>query len=116
MLTSCSPPPAQCIVGLVLPRAPAPASPDGTAAAAASNADAVSLVLAHLFSFLPLVRVAPETVAVLARQISLALVGAIILSSIRRVLQGVARVRAPFAFAGRALTWFLVYSRFGFCG
>ena len=55
----------------------------------------MSLVLAHLFSFLPFVRVAPETVAVLARQISLALVGAIILSSIRRVLQGVARVRAP---------------------
>ncbi|KAH9931624.1 Abscisic acid G-protein coupled receptor-domain-containing protein [Epithele typhae] len=61
-------------------------------ASTSTNADVVSLVLAHLFSFLPFVHVAQGRVAVISRQISLILVGVIILSSIRRILQGVARV------------------------
>ncbi|KAI0758814.1 Abscisic acid G-protein coupled receptor-domain-containing protein [Fomes fomentarius] len=73
-------------VNLVLPRS-AP-TPGGETT---SNADLVSLVLAYMLSFLPFVHLAPDKVAVISRQISLALVGAIILSSIRRVLRGVAR-------------------------
>ncbi|KIP06559.1 hypothetical protein PHLGIDRAFT_72510, partial [Phlebiopsis gigantea 11061_1 CR5-6] len=77
-------------VNLVLPaRTASPAeSPD---AQAASRADVITVCLAYLLALLPGVHAAPADVAVLARQISLALVGAIILSSIRLVLRGVAR-------------------------
>ena len=68
-----------------------------------TSADAVSLVLAYLLALLPFVRLAPEQVALLARQVSLALVGAIILGSIRRILLGVARVRLSAGFGGRAV-------------
>ncbi len=57
-----------------------------------TSADAVSFVLAYMLSFLPFVHLPQDQVAVISRQISLALVGAIILSSIRRVLRGVAGV------------------------
>ena len=73
-------------------RAPPPA-PGDPSAPAQTNADVVSFVLAYLLSALPFVHLPADKVAVLSRQISLALVGAIILSSIRRVLRGVAGVR-----------------------
>ena len=72
------------------------------AATTTTSADAVSLVLAYLLALLPFVRLAPEQVALLARQVSLALVGAIILGSIRRILLGVARVRG---FSAVLLRW-----------
>ena len=82
-------------MNLVLPaRTTSPAeSPD---AQAASRADVITVCLAYLLALLPAVHVAPADVAVLARQISLALVGAIILSSIRLVLRGVARVSCAY--------------------
>ncbi|PIL25812.1 transporter [Ganoderma sinense ZZ0214-1] len=76
-----------CTVNLILPRA-RPSEPGMTQGS--TSADAVSLVLAYALSFLPFVSLPQDRVAVLSRQISLALVGAIILSSIRRVLRGVA--------------------------
>ena len=76
----------ESIVSLVLPR-----SPPGESASTTS-ADVVSFVLAYMVSFLPFVDVPQDRLAVISRQISLALVGVIILSSIRRVLWGVARV------------------------
>ena len=81
---------SQCTVNLVLPRS-LPSEPG--AVQGPTNADAVSLVLAYALSFLPFVHLPPGKVAVISRQISLGLVGAIILSSIRRVLRGVAGVR-----------------------
>ena len=54
----------------------------------------MSLVLAHMLSVLPFVHVPQDKVAAISRQVSLALVGIIILSSIRRVLRGVAGVRS----------------------
>ena len=77
----------ESIVSLVLPR-----SPPGESASTTS-ADVVSFVLAYMVSFLPFVDVPQDRLAVISRQISLALVGVIILSSIRRVLRGVASVR-----------------------
>ena len=50
-------------------------------------------MLAHMLSVLPFVHVPQDKVAAISRQVSLALVGIIILSSIRRVLRGVAGVR-----------------------
>ncbi|KAM5533491.1 hypothetical protein V8D89_012828 [Ganoderma adspersum] len=76
-----------CIVNLILPRS-RPSEP-GTAQGS-TGADAVSFVLAYALSFLPFVHLPQDKVAVISRQISLALVGVIILSSIRRVLRGVA--------------------------
>lgn len=55
----------------------------------------ISMGLAYLVGLLPSVHIPPEDVAVISRQISLALVGVIILSSLRLVLRGVARVSAP---------------------
>lgn len=52
----------------------------------------ISMGLAYLVGLLPSVHIPPEDVAVISRQISLALVGVIILSSLRLVLRGVARV------------------------
>ncbi|KAI1787372.1 Abscisic acid G-protein coupled receptor-domain-containing protein [Ganoderma leucocontextum] len=72
-----------CIMNLILPRS-RPSEPGST------SADVVSFVLAYMLSFLPFVHLPQDKVAVISRQISLALVGAIILSSIRRVLRGVA--------------------------
>ncbi|KAH9851286.1 Abscisic acid G-protein coupled receptor-domain-containing protein, partial [Lenzites betulinus] len=76
------------ILNLLLPRTP-PSTPGEPAT---TNADVVSFVLAYLFSFLPFTDIPQAKIAVISRQISLGLVGAIILSSIRRVLRGVARV------------------------
>ena len=63
-------------------------------------------MLAYALSFLPFVHLPQGKVAVISRQISLALVGAIILSSIQRVLRGVAGVRRlPFnANLGKIIT------------
>ncbi|KAI0830332.1 Abscisic acid G-protein coupled receptor-domain-containing protein [Trametes gibbosa] len=76
------------LVNLLLPRTPSstPGAP------ATTNADVVSFVLAYLFSYLPFIHLPQAKIAVISRQISLGLVGAIILSSIRRVLRGVARI------------------------
>ncbi|EJF60185.1 hypothetical protein DICSQDRAFT_155930 [Dichomitus squalens LYAD-421 SS1] len=76
------------IINLILPRSPSSAPGE----AGTTNADVVSLVLAYMLSVLPFVHVPPDKVAAISRQVSLALVGVIILSSIRRVLRGVAGV------------------------
>ncbi|RPD63395.1 hypothetical protein L227DRAFT_497439 [Lentinus tigrinus ALCF2SS1-6] len=76
------------IVSLIFPRSP----PSAPGESGSTSADVVSVVLAYMVSFLPLVNVAQDKVAVISRQISLALVGVIILSSIRRVLRGVASI------------------------
>lgn len=49
-------------------------------------------MLAYLLSYLPFIHLPEDKISVISRQISLGLVGAIILSSIRRVLRGVSRV------------------------
>lgn len=55
--------------------------------------DYVTIALAYVVALLPSVHMEKEEIAVIGRQISLGLVGVIILSSIRMVLRGVARVR-----------------------
>ncbi|KLO17781.1 hypothetical protein SCHPADRAFT_820833 [Schizopora paradoxa] len=57
-----------------------------------SYPDLVSHLLTYLFSLLPSVKMSPDHIAATSRQISLALVGAIILTSIRFVLRLVSRV------------------------
>lgn len=60
---------------------------------AASYGDIIAHVFAYLFSLLPATSGIPRIdVPSLSRQISLALVGAIILSSVRVVLRGVTSV------------------------
>ncbi|KAI0742936.1 Abscisic acid G-protein coupled receptor-domain-containing protein [Daedaleopsis nitida] len=76
------------IFNLIVPRAP----PSNPGESTSTSADVVSFVLAYMLSFLPFVDLPQDKVAVISRQISLALVGVIILSSIRRVLRGVARL------------------------
>ncbi|KAI0331388.1 hypothetical protein GY45DRAFT_1322435 [Cubamyces sp. BRFM 1775] len=76
------------LVNLILPRSP-PATPGESAP---TNADVISFVLAYLLSHLPFVQLPADKIAVISRQISLGFVGIIILSSIRRVLRGVARL------------------------
>ncbi len=78
----------QCLLNLVLPRAP----PSAPGESSTTNADIVSFVLAYLLSYLPFIHLPQDKISVISRQISLGLVGAIILSSIRRVLRGVSRV------------------------
>jgi len=75
------------IVNLFLPARSA-ATPEERAQA---GADMISMGLAYLLALLPSVHMPPEDIAVISRQISLGLVGVIILSSIRLVLRGVAR-------------------------
>ncbi|EKM52448.1 uncharacterized protein PHACADRAFT_164382 [Phanerochaete carnosa HHB-10118-sp] len=75
------------IFNLVLPRRPR-ASPSDTGR---RTTDVITVCLAYLLSLIPAVHVDADGIAMLARQISLALVGVIILSSIRMVLRGVAR-------------------------
>ncbi|KAH9924238.1 Abscisic acid G-protein coupled receptor-domain-containing protein [Amylocystis lapponica] len=79
-------------VNLVVPMRThgASASPDG-AYQTQMGADMLSMSLARLLSLLPSVQFETEDVAVISHQISLGLVGIIILSSIRLVLRGVAR-------------------------
>ncbi|KAI0354206.1 hypothetical protein OH77DRAFT_517207 [Trametes cingulata] len=77
-----------CLVNLILPRSPPSAPGESTS----TNADVVSFVLAYLLSYLPFVDLPQSRIAVISRLISLALVGVIILMSLRRVLRGVARV------------------------
>ena len=55
----------------------------------------ITVWLAYLLSLIPVVHVGREGIAMIARQISLGLVGVIIMTSIRLVLRGVARVRPP---------------------
>ncbi|KAI0772351.1 Abscisic acid G-protein coupled receptor-domain-containing protein [Trametes elegans] len=76
------------LVNLIIPRSAPSASGESTT----TNADVVSFVFAHLVSYLPFVHLPQDKIAVISRQISLGLVGVIILSSIRRVLRGVARL------------------------
>ncbi|EPQ55979.1 hypothetical protein GLOTRDRAFT_40958, partial [Gloeophyllum trabeum ATCC 11539] len=57
-----------------------------------SSPDLITHYLVRLLSFFPALDIPEKDVALVARQISLALVGVIILSSIRLVLRGVARV------------------------
>lgn len=54
--------------------------------------DLITHLLAYLLSLVPSIAMSIEDVAVISRQISLVLVGAIILSSVRLVLRGVTRV------------------------
>lgn len=51
------------------------------------------MALAYLVSFIPWLHWERDKISVIARQISLGMVGLIILSSIRLVLRGVNRVR-----------------------
>lgn len=60
--------------------------------AATSYPDIITHFLAYLLSLLPSLKVEPEDTAVLAREISLVLVGVIIMSSVRLILRGVTRV------------------------
>jgi hypothetical protein len=57
--------------------------------------DLITHLLAYLLSLAPSIHMSLEDVAVISRQISLALVGVIILSSMRLVLRGVTRVSLP---------------------
>lgn len=79
---------AQSLVNLVVP-APPSANPRQTS----RSVDMLSIGLAKMLSLLSSVHIEEDGVAVISRQISLGLVGVIILSSIRLVLRGVARVR-----------------------
>lgn len=79
----------QAIINLVLPRRPR-TSPSDTGS---RTTDVITMCLAYLLSLMPIVHVDADGIAMIARQISLGLVGVIILSSIRMVLRGVARVR-----------------------
>jgi Abscisic acid G-protein coupled receptor len=58
-----------------------------------TSSDLVTQLLVYCVSLFPSVHIEVDDIASIARQISLALVGVIILSSIRLVLTGVARVR-----------------------
>lgn len=80
----------QSIVNLILPVRPSSTLP--TSPSPSPGTDVLSIVLVRILSFVPAVHISTEQVALISRQISLALVGLIILSSIRRVLRGVARV------------------------
>ncbi|KAI0341159.1 hypothetical protein BDW22DRAFT_1446209 [Trametopsis cervina] len=53
--------------------------------------DFITILLAYLISFIPKVHLEHDAIVLISRQISLALVGIIILSSVRLVLRGVAR-------------------------
>ncbi|KZT00623.1 uncharacterized protein LAESUDRAFT_687929 [Laetiporus sulphureus 93-53] len=75
------------VVNLIIPARRA-TTPEERASA---GMDMMSAALVYLFSLLPSVDISGEDVAVISRQISLGLVGVIILSSIRLVLRGVAR-------------------------
>ncbi|EPS96199.1 hypothetical protein FOMPIDRAFT_161929 [Fomitopsis schrenkii] len=75
------------LVNLVVP-APPSANPRQTS----RSVDMLSIGLAKMLSLLSSVHIEEDGVAVISRQISLGLVGVIILSSIRLVLRGVARV------------------------
>lgn len=79
---------AQSLVNLVVP-APPSANPRQTS----RSVDMLSIGLVKLLSLLSSVHIEEDGVAVISRQISLGLVGVIILSSLRLVLRGVARVR-----------------------
>ncbi|KAI0799733.1 Abscisic acid G-protein coupled receptor-domain-containing protein [Irpex lacteus] len=81
------------IVNLVIPsRTQVPAStPDGAPSGDDPRTDFITILLAYLVSLIPKVHFQHEDVALMARQINLALVGIIILSSIRLVLRGVTR-------------------------
>lgn len=83
----------QSLVNLVVP-APPTTNPRQTS----RSVDMLSIGLAKLLSLLSSVHLEEDGVAVISRQISLGLVGVIILSSIRLVLRGVARVRIPSTF------------------
>ena len=77
----------QSLVNLIVP-APPTTNPRQTS----RSVDMLSIGLAKLLSLLSSVHLEEDSVAVISRQISLGLVGVIILSSIRLVLRGVARV------------------------
>ncbi|TCD62664.1 hypothetical protein EIP91_006586 [Steccherinum ochraceum] len=81
------------IVNLIMPTRSLSHTPpqDGRAPEMTSGTDFLTMALAHLTSLHPAIHLEPEDIAVVSRQISLGLVGLIILSSIRRVLSGVAR-------------------------
>lgn len=70
-------------------------------------------MLAYLLSYLPFIHLPEDKISVISRQISLGLVGAIILSSIRRVLRGVSRVRSIRCVS---LVGKLTPSTYSFCG
>ncbi|GBE86872.1 hypothetical protein SCP_1001140 [Sparassis crispa] len=77
------------IVNLIIPRTAAiPSSPKEPVS---TSVDMMSTAIAHLLSLLPSVEISTKDIALISRQISLGLVGVIILSSIRLVLRGVAR-------------------------
>jgi hypothetical protein len=59
---------------------------------ASNYPDLITHLLVYLLSLVPSIDMSLEDVAVISRQISLALVGIIIISSMRVVLQGVTRV------------------------
>ncbi|KAI0087512.1 Abscisic acid G-protein coupled receptor-domain-containing protein [Irpex rosettiformis] len=81
------------IVNLAIPsRSRVPAStPDGVPSGEGPRTDFITVFLAYLVSLVPTVHLEHEDIALMSRQISLALVGIIILSSIRLVLRGVTR-------------------------
>ena len=66
---------------------------------ASNYPDLITHLLAYLLSLVPSIDMSLEDVAVISRQISLVLVGVIILSSMRLVLRGVTRVRSTNIYA-----------------
>jgi hypothetical protein len=70
--------------------------------------DLITHFLAYLLSLTPSIDMSLEDVAVISRQISLVLVGVIILSSMRLVLRGVTRVTTcRLSYLRKALTFSL---------
>ncbi|KAI0070211.1 hypothetical protein K474DRAFT_1713534 [Panus rudis PR-1116 ss-1] len=80
------------IINLILPAHNI--TPGSSESSSSARMDILTIILAHLVSVIPWVHLPTNTedISVIARQISLGLVGLIILSSIRMVLRGVARV------------------------
>lgn len=80
--------PSQSIINVVVPYRSHKPTESGTT----SYPDLIAHFLSYAISLLPSVHLSEENVAAISRQIGLALVGAIILSSIRFILKAVSRV------------------------
>lgn len=71
--------------------------PSRNQGAARNYPDLITHLLVYLLSLVPSITMTLDDVAVISRQISLALVGVIILSSMRMLLRGVTRVSPSFS-------------------
>lgn len=85
-------PSLQCILNIIVPFRSASADPSSSEESNSSYPDLITHFLTYLVSLLPFVHMSAEDIAAIARQVSLGLVGIIILSSVRFVLRAVSRV------------------------